>query len=164
MILSAVGLVYSYSVYKRGQISGQFVTQTSKRVDAKDLHLKQLPQFEAKELFSGENINSCNFKKGIEYIVHFFASWCAPCLEELPKLLIYAKKNSKKRFYLIATKDNRKDLLRLFKGKIIPSNVTVLLDSSMSIMEMFGTSRIPESYFFDQSRKLLFKAKGTWEW
>ena len=65
------------------------------------------PNYEKTEKFNG----FCEVKNDTLYIVNFWATWCKPCVEELPNFELLAKnyQNKKVKMYLVTT-DMRKDI------------------------------------------------------
>lgn len=65
------------------------------------------------------------------YIVNFFASWCAPCVKELPEFIRFDKENKNEKMQLIFVsldfkKDIKKDLGPLSKKLNLGQNLYVL--------------------------------------
>ncbi len=157
--------VYLYSSYQKKH--NEFLNGASTK-----LILQVMPTFSIENLdeqmsqISNESIwqNETNY-----LYIHFWATWCAPCLEEMPSLLSYAKSlesSSDRRFLLIAAQNEKKDVLKFIKklGVKIPSNVVMGLDPSSETMLKFGTIKVPETYLFDRNRHPLRKLIGQQRW
>ena len=67
------------------------------------------------------------------YVVNFWATWCAPCVKELPFFEIYSKENSNRKVKVILVSldfEKQKDskLIPFLKKKKITSDVVLLLE------------------------------------
>ena len=70
------------------------------------------------------------------YVVNFFASWCLPCLKELPDFVSFSKKIEHRKIKLIFVsldiKDGYKESLVPIIEKYGLANTVLLLNESMS--------------------------------
>ncbi len=130
--------------------------------------LTTLPRFGFMELNSAkEEFSHYIFKdpyKGI--FVHFWGTWCSPCEAEFPELIKFAKltENDSVKFLLIAINDKSKDLEKFLKKfQPLPSNIVIGLDDGKS-MDLFGTSKVPETYLFDNQKNFVTKFIGPQNW
>lgn len=100
-------------------------------------------------------------------IVNFWASWCAPCIEEVPSLIKLVE-HFKGRVKLVAVSGDSelKDIEVFMKSfpELKRQNIYVVFDQDKSIMQKFGVSRLPESLIFGTSLKLEKKIVGTIDW
>jgi cytochrome c biogenesis protein CcmG, thiol:disulfide interchange protein DsbE len=100
-------------------------------------------------------------------IVNFWASWCAPCIEELPSLIkLIEKYQGKIRLIAISGDSEKKDVevfLKSFPGLLNP-NVDLVWDEGHKIMEKFGVERLPESFVSRANHKLAKKISGSIDW
>ena len=107
--------------------------------------------------------------KGKAVIVHFWATWCAPCVEEFPDLIKLAQKNPNNLTLLAIAVANKPADIQKFIKKIsndLPANVIIGLDSDKKISkELFGTVKLPESHIFTSGlhlREKIIGAKSDW--
>lgn len=108
---------------------------------------------------------------GKTVLVHFFASWCAPCVIEFPEL-IDAMRDKKETVVLIAiSSDNEaQDLTRFLKryAPDLPGNVLIVRDNAEKALTegVFGTYKLPETYILGPDltiREKIIGAYGDWD-
>ncbi len=124
--------------------------------------LKHAPAFEAKT-FNGETIALQDYQ-GRVTLIHFWATWCPPCIIEFPTLVDLAKGQKNLTVLAMAVKDDKKQIDRfLAKNKIImPDNFIIALDPDLAISEtLYGTSKLPESYLLTPDHHISRKIVGA---
>jgi len=91
---------------------------------------------------------SLRAQKGHPVAVNFWATWCPPCVEEVPSLESMAATLEGTEMRLLAVSvDEDWDAIRRFFVK--GTKIGVLLDKSHTIPKTFGTTQYPETYFLD---------------
>jgi len=98
-------------------------------------------------------------------IVHFWASWCAPCRAELPMLVAFAHRY-RLRLDLVSVDRNPKQARALLRALRIHegSGVRLLWDASGSAHRRWHVRALPTSYFVAQSGRLVARAIGARNW
>ena len=98
-------------------------------------------------------------------LVHFWATWCPPCREELPSLAKLNKEMEGKPFRLLAIsidKEGNDAVQKLFSGLGI--TLPVLLDSSSRVAGQYGTTGVPETFIVSPEGIIIKKIVGSIEW
>lgn len=77
-------------------------------------------------------------------LVHFWATWCPPCLGEIPELLAFARQARDERFglVLVAVADDP-DGARRFVGD---ADFPLLFDPGWDVAHRFATEQLPETH------------------
>lgn len=97
-----------------------------------------------------EEIRISQFK-GSVVVVTFWASWCGPCLRELP-VLDALQKSAGSRIHIVAVnvKDSVQDY-RIIRRQLKDTALTFTHDSRGAIAEGFAVNSYPNLYVIDQS-------------
>lgn len=111
--------------------------------------LQQAPDFEFVDL-NGKKHALADFKDKT-IVLNFWASWCAPCVIELPQMLQLAKDTKEKTAFIFLSIDDSKEeiiqFLQKHKMDIKASNVFVAWDEDRFVSrELFQTEKIPETF------------------
>ena len=124
-----------------------------------DVNIKnEIPGFNTKEFFSGENVKSSSiFELDKIYLLNIWSSWCVPCRKEHP-LLMNLKSDNKVIIIGMNYKDNLKNAKNFLKELGNPYEM-VLVDLDGTIAIDWGAYGVPESYFI-YSNKVIKKFIG----
>jgi len=103
--------------------------------------------------------------KGKVVLVNIWATWCPPCVEEMPSMEKLYRKFKGENFEILAVSIDEPGLKAVapFMKK---SNLTfpALIDSEGAIKAVYGITGIPESFIIDQQGILLKKIVGPVDW
>ncbi len=105
--------------------------------------------------FLDQNNNHLNLEefKGSLILLNFWATWCAPCKDEMPSLdLLQVNKNlnNLKIFPINVGKDDLEKSLKFFRNLEI-KNLNIYFDSSITLAKKFGLRGIPTSILIDKN-------------
>jgi thiol-disulfide isomerase/thioredoxin len=90
--------------------------------------------------------------KGNLILLNFWATWCAPCKEEMPsldKLQIHKKLNNLKIFPVNVGRDNLEKSLNFYNVLNI-KNLKVYFDTDITLAKKFGLRGIPTSILLNK--------------
>lgn len=100
--------------------------------------------------------------RGHVVVLNFWATWCAPCVEELPSLEELQRELPQVQIVAVSTDDDG-DAYQRFLAEHSISLLTVR-DADQRSNAMYGTFRFPETYIIDKSGVIRRKFIGPQEW
>jgi cytochrome c biogenesis protein CcmG, thiol:disulfide interchange protein DsbE len=93
-------------------------------------------------------------------VLNFWASWCTPCVQEIPSLNQIQKMFASQGLVVLGVNvDRKEDLYRNMLHRFQVSFQTVR-DPDENINYRYGTYKVPESYIIDRNGKVLQKYAG----
>ena len=118
------------------------------------------------------NQNALNEVKGQYFLLHFWAKWCEPCTDEIPKLVEFARTVSEKPFQkplkiLAVSLDPSLEEARQIlpnRGRNLPANFILALDPDHKFAEKMGSYQYPETYLINPKGEIQEKWVGVQKW
>jgi len=102
--------------------------------------------------------------RGKVVVLNFWATWCPPCVEELPSLVNLQQKMRNKGITVLAVSvDQDESLYRRF---VQDHNVNLLTvrDANQKSNNLYGTFKFPETYIIDRNGVMRRKFIGPVDW
>jgi peroxiredoxin len=97
-------------------------------------------------------------------IVHFFATWCEPCREELPALRRLVERSDRSRLRVVTISVAEVDVrVRNFVEKN-PVNFEVLLDRDRAVAKSWSVNALPTSFILDRDMKPRLFVEREYDW
>lgn len=148
-------------------ILGTFLwtSQSEKFLPTQITKLKPAPDFSYQKL-NGDTAKLRDHE-GKVILLHFWASWCAPCLVEFPDLIKLAASQPDDFILLAISTDDKKENIQNFLKKLkepFTDNFIIGQDPDQKISEdLYGTIKLPESYLITANMKISEKITGAQE-
>jgi len=112
---------------------------------------------------SGNPVRLADYR-GKTVFLNFWATWCPPCVQELPSLVALDKAMRGRDFVVLAvSEDDSKDDVRKFFGGMMP-DFPVLMDQDQRVTRSYGTFKYPETYVIDGDGRIRAKFIGGRQW
>ncbi len=102
--------------------------------------------------------------RGKVIMVHFWATWCAPCRDELPGLLRAAGELARTRpFELVAVSvdDEWSEIATFFAGRVPHA---IVRPAGVDVHRLFGASTLPDTYLVDATGQVVARYAGARDW
>jgi peroxiredoxin len=121
------------------------------------------PEFRLQK-YDGGSVSLSDLR-GKVVMVHFWATWCPPCVEELPTLDQLHNSSLGKDFEMLAVSVDEGGA-----GAVAPFlqknrlNLPVFFDPGGDVSRFYGTYKFPETYIVDRQGVVRYKAIGPRDW
>jgi cytochrome c biogenesis protein CcmG/thiol:disulfide interchange protein DsbE len=111
----------------------------------------------------GKTITRSDFG-GKLLVLNFWASWCPPCIAELPSLNRFTKEYASQGVVVLGISNDKNE--RLYKNFLAQRQVAfeTARDPEANISTSYGTFQIPETYIIDRNGKVLEKVISDQDW
>jgi peroxiredoxin len=103
--------------------------------------------------------------RGRWVLLNFWASWCPPCIHEMPSLEALQKRFKDKKFEILAISVDEAGwpaVDRLLAR--VPVDLRILLDARGDIAERYGVFQLPHTYLIDPAGRLVKEYSGPRDW
>jgi len=104
--------------------------------------------------------------RGKIVLVNFWATWCPPCIEEMPSMeRLYEAMGDDKNFVMLAinTEKNGRSAVAQFLKKT-PYTFPILYDDKGTTQENYGVYKFPETFIIGKDGKVIEKIIGPLNW
>ena len=102
--------------------------------------------------------------RGQVVVLNFWATWCAPCVEEVPSLVEMQRRLKPKGVTVLAVSVDVDDIA--YRQFVRNHNVTLLTvrDPDQKSSALYGTHLFPETYVIDRNGVMRRKFIGAVDW
>lgn len=116
------------------------------------------PDFTLKST-QGSNVRLSE-QRGEVILLNFWASWCGPCRQEMPKLVELQQRYSKLGFTVLGVNVDKDSALAQKLLKDIPVNFPVLLDNTGDVSARYEVNAMPTTVIIDRDGNMRFRHRG----
>jgi len=111
------------------------------------------PNFELKDI--NGNVYNLNDFKGKYVYIDIWATWCLPCLKEIPALMELEKEYKQIQFVSICKDDERESWEKMVKDKQLKGIQLFSSDENISFFEEYMVRGIPRFILIDDNGKII---------
>jgi thiol-disulfide isomerase/thioredoxin len=104
--------------------------------------------------------------RGRVVLLNFWATWCAPCVREMPALDRLQAKMSPEGVSVVAVSTDRKGLAQVapFYEELQLAHLDIYLDSRSRLSRAFGVRGLPTTMVIDGAGRIVGGVEGPLEW
>jgi cytochrome c biogenesis protein CcmG/thiol:disulfide interchange protein DsbE len=100
--------------------------------------------------------------RGHVVVLNFWATWCAPCIQELPSLTAMQQQLPEVHVVAVSTDEDEAAYQRFIKR--YPYNLLTVHDPAQKSNALYGSFRFPETYVIDKNGIVRRKFIGAQDW
>jgi cytochrome c biogenesis protein CcmG, thiol:disulfide interchange protein DsbE len=154
MIRSVLGLLFLFAV-----LGGAPARAGS---DLKPWPGGPTPQLSLRDL-TGREVNLADLK-GKVVLVNFWATWCAPCIQEMPSMQRLQDKLGLAGFEVLAInyQEGQARINDFLKKR--PLKLTILRDHDGSVRTGWGVRVFPTTFVIDTEQRIRYTVTGDMDW
>ncbi len=124
---------------------------------------KQLPNIRLPDLHSGQVVD-LSASRGKVVLLNFWASWCPPCVEEIPSIhALQQQFNSTELVVLSVDYQESEAAIRPFLAKV-KVDFPVLLDSEGQVARQWHIFSLPSSFLLDRQGRVRYGVNRAIDW
>jgi thiol-disulfide isomerase/thioredoxin len=110
------------------------------------------------------HVHTLDDYRGRVVLVNFWASWCPPCIQEMPVLETLKQKLAEQPFEILSVNVGEQKY-RVWKFvKLINFDLPVLLDTRKNTFDSWGVSVLPTSFLLDKQGRVRYRVQGDTGW
>jgi thiol-disulfide isomerase/thioredoxin len=101
---------------------------------------------------------------GQPLLVNLWASWCAPCVKELPTLDALAAKKGAPKVVIVAQEMAERPSIEAFLDKHGIANLESWRDTKMALSGALGVQVMPTTIYYDSAGREVWRYVGDLDW
>ena len=159
LVLIVVIVLVGASVYLVSSSNPRPASEWVKSVVAGDL----APDFQLEDT-KGNQVSLSDFR-GKVVLVNLWATWCPPCIEEMPSMERLNEVMAGDDFVMLAvnTEENGRSVVPAFLQKT-PYSFPILYDDEGVVQKLYGVFKFPESFVIRKDGTVAEKIIGPLDW
>jgi peroxiredoxin len=126
---------------------------------------KKAPDYRLIDLATGDSVSLRALAKGEVTLINIWATWCAPCKEEMPAMQRTYADLAPRGFRILAVSIDNGDgaAVRKFADEL-GITFDILQDRSGNIQQLYQTTGVPESFLLDRDGTIVKRVIGAHDW
>ena len=141
------------------------LSQAIEKPDLKNLVLTKNPKLYEDVIFMDTNQKNVNLDdfKGKLLILNFWATWCAPCKEEMPSLDALQSNTKLNNLRILPINIGQEDVIKSesFFKELNIQNLSIYFDTPITLAKKFSLRGVPTTIIFNKEGKEFARIMGS---
>ena len=167
LLISTAMILILAATFLIDKLSQPPATAVDKRPEVTKVQTRPAPDFSFTALGQAQPSSLVSLR-GKVVLLNFWASWCAPCVIEFPKLEELARAYPDQLVVLAVSADSKEPDIKRFLNRIkhkAEKNFLIVHDGEKKIsQDIFQTIRLPETIIIDPQGQMVRKVVGDTDW
>jgi len=170
----AAGIIFSAIVLKAIVLSAILILMPLSQAQAHAPELHQFNLVKFKRSFpapsftlpdpNGE-LKTLESFAGNHVLLNFWATWCVPCLTEMPSMEKLHQKFKDRKFHIVAISSDKEGAAQVKPYlKKLGVTFTILLDTDGRVSENYGARNLPSTFLLNPKGRVVAAAMGERDW
>lgn len=166
-IFLLIGCAFVYLVFKGGYFFSQRPDLNSAAIKNSAYYIQQLVGADLRD-YEGQalRLSEKQLQEPEALIVHLWASWCAPCVNEVPELIEYSKNNPQALFVIVSLDEAQEDITKFMKSfpEFNSDQYIRIWDKDNAMGQLFEADRLPMSVVIRRKNETPQVIKSVVDW
>lgn len=162
-----IAIVFVYLVFKGGYFFSHQPTSVSTEVKSSAYYIQRLVSAELRDYEGqGLRLHEKQLTEPEALIVHLWASWCAPCVNEVPELIEYSRNNPQALFVIVSLDESQEDIAKFMKSfpEFNSDQYIRIWDKENAMAQLFEADRLPMSVVIRKKNETPQVIKSVVDW
>lgn len=157
ILFLSIAAVFIYFVFKGNYFSFDSKSGAPVKQEqlTKNFIIEKLSAFDIKD-YKGVavSLDKSLLENSESIVIHFWASWCSPCISEVPELIEYSKKNSNVKFIIISVDESKEDIAKFVKSfpEFDSDRYIKIWDNPSQLSSFLDVDRLPMSIILKKNK------------
>jgi peroxiredoxin len=145
-------------------IGALLITAAAQAGDLKPYSGEPLPDFTLSDMEG--RAHTLSSYRGKVVMLNFWATYCGPCIKEMPSMQRLKGKLADRPFDILAIDmaEEKADVEAFMQRHKIEVNFPILLDTEGTVIEQWMVSAVPTTFIIDPQGKIQYTLYGGLEW
>lgn len=170
LIFVVLAAVFVFFVFKGGYLTKGFdkpATENKAGVLTSESVLEHIYTSDVRDYKGNKfKIDKSSLGAGHDVIVHLWASWCGPCVNEVPELIEFSKTNPEVKFLIISLDEYQDDIAKFMKSfpEFNSSRYIQVWDGDNNFAKFLNADRLPMSVILKKNNSEPQVVKSVVDW
>ena len=164
-----IAAVFLYFVFKGGYFASNTKPPASTEEMPSGAYLvEQISKMQLRNYVGDKlTLDATAIQQSEKVVIHLWASWCGPCVNEVPELVEFSKHRKDVKFIIVSLDDYKEDIEKFLKSfpEFNSKDYVQIWDVEKNVSGLLKADRLPMSVLIDKNKSepQFIKAVVNWK-